>query len=47
MSGRLVFQVGVSLEEIDREIAANVEVAVAATGEGKSSQDKRTVSFET
>ena len=46
MSGRLVFRVGVSLEEIDREIAANVEAAVAAADNGESSEAKRTVSFE-
>ena len=46
MSGRLVFRVGVSLEEIDREIAANVEAAVAAAGKGESFEAKRTVSFE-
>ena len=46
MLGRLVFRVGVSLEEIDREIAANVEAAVAAADKGESFEAKRTVSFE-
>ena len=46
MSGRLIFRVGASLEEIDREIAANVEAAVAAGDAGESFEAKRTVSFE-
>jgi predicted transcriptional regulator len=47
MSSRLVFRVGVSLEEIDREVAANVEAAVAAADKGESADAKRTISFET
>ena len=46
MSGRLVFRVGLNLEEIDREIAANVEAAVAAADNGESFEAKRTVNFE-
>ena len=46
MSGRLVFRVGVSLEEIDREIAANVEAAMAAADKGESLEGKRTIGFE-
>ena len=46
MSGRLVFRVGVNLEEIDREIAANVEAAVAAADKGESFEAKRTIGFE-
>ncbi len=46
MSGRLVFRVGVSLEEIDREIAANVEAAIAAADPGESFEVRRTISFE-
>ena len=46
MSGRLVFRVGVSLEEIDREVAANVEAAVAAADKGESFEARRTVGFE-
>ena len=46
MSGRLVFRVGVSLEEIDREIAAHVEAAVAAADKDESFKAERTISFE-
>ncbi len=46
MSGRLVFRVGVSIEEIDREIAANVEAAAAAVDKEEGFEAKRTVSFE-
>ncbi|WP_428374696.1 hypothetical protein [Lichenicoccus sp.] len=46
MAGRLVFRIGMSLEEIDREIAANVEAAVAAAGKGESFEVTRTISFE-
>ncbi len=46
MSGRLVFRVGVSLEEIDREIAANVEAAISAADKGESFKTSRTISFE-
>lgn len=46
MAGKLVFRVGVSLEEIDREIVANVDAAVAAAERGESVETKRTISFE-
>ena len=46
MSGRLVFQIGMSLEEIDREIAANVEAAIATADAGGSLEARRTISFE-
>ncbi len=46
MASKLVFRVGVSLEEIDREIVANVDVAVAAAERGESIEAKRTISFE-
>ena len=46
MAGKLVFRVGVSLEEIDREIVANVDAAVAAAERGQSIETKRTISFE-
>lgn len=46
MSGRLMFRVGVTLEEIDREIAANVEAAAAAADNGECFEAKRTIGFE-
>ena len=46
MSGRLVFQVGVSREQIDREIVADVEAAVAAASRGEHVAPRRTISFE-
>ena len=46
MAGKLVFRVGVSLEEIDREIVANVDAAVAAAERGERTGAKRTISFE-
>ena len=46
MAGKIVFRIGISLEEIDREIVANVEAAVAAAGRGESFEAKRTISFE-
>ncbi len=46
MAGKLVFRVGLSLEEIDREIVANVDAAVAAAERGESIEAKRTIGFE-
>ena len=46
MSGRLVFRVGVSLEEIDQEVAANVEAAIAAADKGEGFEARRTIGFE-
>ncbi len=46
MAGKLVFRVGVSLEEIDREIVANVDSAVAAAERSDRIEAKRTISFE-
>ena len=46
MAGKIVFRIGISLEEIDREIVANVEAAVAAAERGESFEAKRTISFE-
>ena len=46
MASKLVFRVGVSLEEIDREIVANVDAAVAAVERGENIKTKRTISFE-
>lgn len=46
MSGRLVFQIGVSRQEIDREIAAHVEAAIATADAGGSLEARRTISFE-
>ena len=46
MADKLVFRVGFSLEEIDREIIANVSAAVAAADRGESIEAKRTISFE-
>ncbi len=47
MAAKLVFRVGVSLEEIDREIVAAVDAAVAAAERGEGIETKRTISFET
>lgn len=46
MAGKMVFRVGASLEEIDREIAANCEAAVVAAERGEPFEARRTVSFE-
>ena len=46
MASALVFRIGMSLEEIDREIVANVEAAVAAAGRGESFEARRTIGFE-
>ena len=46
MADKLVFRVGFSLEEIDREIVTNVSAAVAAADRGESIEAKRTISFE-
>lgn len=46
MASKLIFRVGLSLEEIDREIAANVDAAVAAAERGENIETKRTISFE-
>ena len=46
MADKLVFRVGFSLEEIDREIVTNVSAAVAAADRGESIKAKRTISFE-
>ena len=46
MAGKLVFRVGVSLEEIDREIVASCEAAVMAAERGETFEPRRTVSFE-
>ena len=42
MAGKIVFRIGMSLEEIDREIVATV----AATERGESFEAKRIISFE-
>lgn len=46
MASKLVFRIGMSLEEIDREIVANVEAAIAAADRGESFETKRTIGFE-
>ncbi len=46
MAGALVFRIGASLEEIDDEIVADVEAAVAAAEAGEEFVAKRTVGFE-
>ncbi len=46
MADKLVFRIGVSLEDIDREIVANVSAAVAAAAQGERIEAKRTISFE-
>ena len=46
MAGTMVFRIGKSPEEIDREIVANVEAAVAAADRGETFERKRTISFE-
>ncbi len=46
MAGMMVFRIGTSLGEVDREIVANVEAAVAAAEKGESFAEKRTISFE-
>ncbi len=46
MASKLVFRVGVSLDEIDREIVANSEAAVAAAERGEDFEPRRTISFE-
>ena len=46
MAGKLVFQIGTSLEDIDREIVANVEAAIASAEKGESFQARRSISFE-
>ncbi len=46
MAGKLVSRVGVSIDEIDREIVTNCEAAVTAADRGESFEAKRTISFE-
>ena len=46
MASKLVFRVGMSLEEIDREIVANCEAAMAAAERGEGFEPRRTISFE-
>ena len=46
MAGSVVFRIGGSLEEIDREIVASVEAAVAAVDRGESFAAPRTIGFE-
>ena len=46
MAGKLVFRVGVSMEEIDREIVENCEAALVAAEHGETFEPRRTVSFE-
>jgi len=46
MAGKLVFRIGASLEDIDREIVDNVNAAVAAAERSESVETKRTISFE-
>ena len=46
MTGKLIFRIGVSLEDSDREIVANVEAAVAAADRGESIEARRVIGFE-
>jgi predicted transcriptional regulator len=46
MAGKLVFRIGLGLDDIDREIVANVDAAVAAAGRGERIETRRTISFE-
>ncbi len=46
MARTLVFRIGTSLEETDREIVTNVEAAVAAAERGETFAAKRTIGFE-
>ena len=46
MVSKLIFRVGVSVEDIDRDIVANVEKAVAASERGEDFESTRTISFE-
>ena len=46
MTRTLVFRIGTSLEETDREIVTNVEAAVAAAERGETFAAKRTIGFE-
>ena len=46
MTGKLVFRIGASLDDIDREIVENVDAAVAATARGETIDPVRTISFE-
>lgn len=46
MKGRLIFRIGTSLEEIDREIAERVRTAMLAANRGEDVEASRTVGFE-
>ena len=46
MAGKIVFRIGMSLEEVAREIVANLEAAVAAAERKESFEARRTISFE-
>ena len=46
MTASMVFRIGTSLEEVDREIVANVDAALAAAESGEDFAAKRTISFE-
>lgn len=43
---KIVFRIGVTPEEIDREIATHVEAQLAAAERGEPVRSKRTISFE-
>lgn len=47
MTGRLIFRIGTSLEDNDREIVANVEAAMEAAGRGEGVEPRRVIGFET
>lgn len=46
MTSKLVFRVGMNLEDIDAEIAADCEAAVAAADRGERFEAKRAIDFE-
>jgi predicted transcriptional regulator len=46
MGTKIVFRIGLDLDQIDREILANCEKASAAAARGDAVEAKRTVNFE-
>lgn len=46
MAASIIFRIGTNVEDVDREIVANVEAALAAAERGENFAAKRTISFE-
>ena len=46
VASKLVFRVGMSLDEIDREIVANSDAAMIAVESGQTVEPRRTIGFE-